>query len=78
MHSVHFYFLATPTKTSEKISKWKMRRAKLKLKKKQLKSTETSANLMSELPFALTSPTTWKELGCMYIFPATVIQYMHF
>ncbi|XP_037541726.1 A-kinase anchor protein 7 isoform X2 [Nematolebias whitei] len=54
---------STPTKTSEKISKWKMRREKLKLKKKQLKSTETSANLMAELPFALTSPTTWKELG---------------
>ncbi|XP_017264727.1 A-kinase anchor protein 7 isoform X2 [Kryptolebias marmoratus] len=50
------------TKTNEKISKWKMRRVKLKLKK-QLKSAETSANLMSELPFALTSPTTWKELG---------------
>lgn len=34
--------------------------------RRKLKSAEASANLMSELPFALTSPTTWKELGCMY------------
>ncbi|KAM9338867.1 A-kinase anchor protein 7 [Symphorus nematophorus] len=27
------------------------------------KSTNTSDNLMSELPFSLTSPSTWKELG---------------
>lgn len=65
-----FKFLAAPTKTNEKISKWKMRRMKLKLKKQQLKSAENSSSLMSELPFALTSPTTWKELGCMYILPA--------
>lgn len=35
--------------------------------KKKLKSADSSDDLMSELPFALTSPTTWKELGCVYI-----------
>lgn len=34
---------------------------------KQLKSADTLENLMSELPFSLTSSTTWKELGCVYI-----------
>ncbi|XP_036003499.1 A-kinase anchor protein 7-like [Fundulus heteroclitus] len=53
----------TPTEPNEKKSKRKMRREKLKLMKRKLKSAEASASLMSELPFALTSPTTWKELG---------------
>jgi len=44
-----------------------MRRAKKKLIKKQLKAADTLGTLMSELPFSLTSPTSWKELGCMYI-----------
>lgn len=44
----------------------KMRREKKKLMKKQLKSADTDA-LISELPFSLTSPTTLKELECMYI-----------
>ncbi|XP_038149176.1 A-kinase anchor protein 7-like isoform X2 [Cyprinodon tularosa] len=50
-------------KSNEKKSKRKIRREKMKLIKKKLKSVEASASLMSELPFALTSPTTWKELG---------------
>ncbi|XP_041831157.1 A-kinase anchor protein 7-like isoform X2 [Melanotaenia boesemani] len=49
--------------SNEKISKSKIRREKKKLMKKKLKSSDASASLMSELPFALTSPTTWKELG---------------
>lgn len=52
----------TPTGSVEKKSKRKMRRERQKLMKKKLKSDEASAILMSELPFALTSPTTWKEL----------------
>lgn len=44
-----------------------MRREKKKLMKRKLKSADTVGSLMLELPFALTSPTTWKELGCMYI-----------
>ncbi|XP_061563315.1 A-kinase anchor protein 7-like isoform X2 [Cololabis saira] len=51
------------TASNEKLSKGQMRRKKRKLKKKKLKSSDISDNLMSELPFALTSPTTWKELG---------------
>ncbi|XP_032441093.1 A-kinase anchor protein 7 isoform X1 [Xiphophorus hellerii] len=53
----------TPAVSSEIKSKRKMRRERLKLMRRKLKSAEASANLMSELPFALTSPTTWKELG---------------
>ncbi|XP_035535015.1 A-kinase anchor protein 7-like [Morone saxatilis] len=49
--------------SSEKNTKRKTRREKKKLMKKNLKSADTSDNLMSELPFSLTSPTTWKELG---------------
>ncbi|KAM6915206.1 A-kinase anchor protein 7 [Xenentodon cancila] len=51
------------TASNEKLSKGQMRRKRRKLKKKKLKSSDISASLMSELPFALTSPTTWKELG---------------
>ncbi|XP_076612281.1 A kinase (PRKA) anchor protein 7 isoform X3 [Chaetodon auriga] len=54
---------AAPAGSSEKSTKRKMRREKRKLMKKKLKSADTSGNLMSELPFSLTSPTTWKELG---------------
>lgn len=46
-----------PTGSSEKKTMMKKRREKRKLMKKNC--------LMSELPFALTSPTAWKELGCM-------------
>ncbi|XP_035811160.1 A-kinase anchor protein 7 isoform X2 [Amphiprion ocellaris] len=49
--------------SDEKTTKRKTRREKRKLMKKKLKSPDTSENLMSELPFALTSPTTWKALG---------------
>uniref|UniRef100_A0A3Q1FC92 A-kinase anchor protein 7-like n=1 Tax=Acanthochromis polyacanthus TaxID=80966 RepID=A0A3Q1FC92_9TELE len=49
--------------SDEKMTKSKTRREKRKLMKKKLKSADTSENLMSELPFALTSPTTWKALG---------------
>ncbi|XP_026174347.1 A-kinase anchor protein 7 isoform X2 [Mastacembelus armatus] len=52
-----------PSRLPGKKAKSKMRRERRKLMKKKLKSAETSYNLMSELPFALTSPTTWKELG---------------
>lgn len=39
--------------------------------KKRLDSADFQDNFMSELPFSLTSPTTWKDLGCAYI-PAIV------
>lgn len=37
--------------------------------KKRQKSADTLDNFMSELPFSLTSPTAWKELGCVYSLP---------
>lgn len=49
-------------KSNEKKIKRKMRREKRKLLKKKIKSNEPLDTLMSELPFALTSPTSWKEL----------------
>ncbi|XP_069570557.1 A-kinase anchor protein 7-like isoform X3 [Brachyistius frenatus] len=52
-----------PAGSNEKKTKSKTRRAKRKMMKKKLKSADASDNLMSELPFALTSPTTWKALG---------------
>nr|XP_046228854.1 A-kinase anchor protein 7-like isoform X2 [Scatophagus argus] len=54
---------ASPGALSEKNIKRKMRREKRKLMKKKLKSADSWDSLMSELPFSLTSPTTWKELG---------------
>ncbi|XP_032398963.1 A-kinase anchor protein 7 isoform X2 [Etheostoma spectabile] len=54
---------SAPAGLSEKKNKRKRRREKRKLMKKQLKSADTSDNFMSELPFSLTSPSTWKELG---------------
>ncbi|XP_026196913.1 A-kinase anchor protein 7 isoform X2 [Anabas testudineus] len=54
---------STLTRSNEKKIKRKMRREKKKLMKKKLKSPDTVDRLMLELPFALTSPTTWKELG---------------
>lgn len=69
MHSLYVFvccriFVAASPASNEKKSTRKMRRERKKLLKK--KSTDGLDNLMSELPFALTSPTTWKELGCMY------------
>ncbi|XP_070843593.1 A-kinase anchor protein 7-like isoform X2 [Chaetodon trifascialis] len=55
--------VSAPAGSSEKSTKRKMRREKRKMMKKKLKSADPSGNLMSELPFSLTSPTTWKELG---------------
>ncbi|XP_022626217.1 A-kinase anchor protein 7 isoform X3 [Seriola dumerili] len=55
--------VSAPTGSNEKKTKRKMRRERKKLMKEKLKSADTSKNLMSELPFALTSPTKWKELG---------------
>ncbi|XP_034006421.1 A-kinase anchor protein 7 isoform X2 [Trematomus bernacchii] len=52
-----------PVGSNEKKMKRKKRREKRKLINRHLKSAETSDNYMSELPFSLTSPTTWKELG---------------
>ncbi|XP_037305134.2 A-kinase anchor protein 7-like isoform X1 [Pungitius pungitius] len=51
---------AAPVSNRRKM-KMKMWRAKKKLMKKQLKSADTATSI-SELPFSLTSPTTWKEL----------------
>lgn len=45
--------------------------------KKRLDSADFQDNFMSELPFSLTSPTTWKDLGCAYI-PATVSVWFFF
>ncbi|KAK2890280.1 hypothetical protein Q8A73_018580 [Channa argus] len=47
----------------KKKKKRKTRSEKKKLMKKKLKSADSLESLMLELPFALTSPTTWKELG---------------
>ncbi|KAJ0026968.1 hypothetical protein NQD34_017968, partial [Periophthalmus magnuspinnatus] len=47
----------------DKKTRRRMWREKKKLKK-NMKSDEPLDTLMSELPFALTSPTSWKELGC--------------
>ncbi|XP_019947516.2 A-kinase anchor protein 7 isoform X1 [Paralichthys olivaceus] len=55
--------VSAATESNEKNAKRRIRREKKKLIKKNLKSAHTVDNLMSELPFALTSPTTWKELG---------------
>ncbi|XP_068610046.1 A-kinase anchor protein 7-like [Brachionichthys hirsutus] len=52
-----------PKGSNQKNRKLKVRREKKKWMKKKLKSPDTSDNLMSELPFSLTSPSTWKELG---------------
>ncbi|XP_028295088.1 A-kinase anchor protein 7 isoform X2 [Gouania willdenowi] len=46
-----------------KVMKRRMRNEKRKQMRKQLKSNKTCDNLMSELPFALTCPTTWNALG---------------
>ncbi|XP_031177846.1 A-kinase anchor protein 7 isoform X2 [Sander lucioperca] len=54
--------VSAPAGSSGKKTKRKMWREKRKLLKK-LKSADTSDNFMSELPFSLTSPSTWKELG---------------
>ncbi|KAM9356073.1 uncharacterized protein KZ484_014079 isoform 20-T23 [Pholidichthys leucotaenia] len=51
----------SPPELKGKMTKSKMRREKRKLKKK-LKSSDNSDDLMAQLPFALTSPTTWKAL----------------
>ncbi|CAL9692248.1 unnamed protein product [Knipowitschia caucasica] len=48
--------------TKEKKTRRQLWREKKKLKKKN-KSDEPLDALMSELPFVLTSPTSWKELG---------------
>lgn len=56
--------LAAPKESSEKKTKRKMRRDKRKVMKKRPHSADPQDNFMSELPFCVTSPTTWKELGC--------------
>lgn len=61
-----FVFLTAPSGSNEKKTRRKLRRERKKLMKKTLKSSDTSENLLSELPFALTSPTTWKAL-CMFL-----------
>ncbi|XP_005449716.1 A-kinase anchor protein 7 isoform X3 [Oreochromis niloticus] len=55
--------VSTPSGSNEKKTRRKLRRERKKLMKKTLKSSDTSENLLSELPFALTSPTTWKALS---------------
>nr|XP_004542075.1 A-kinase anchoring protein 7 isoform X2 [Maylandia zebra] len=54
--------VSTPSGSSEKKTRRKLRRERKKLMKKTLKCSDTSENLLSELPFALASPTTWKTL----------------
>ncbi|XP_074541448.1 uncharacterized protein akap7 isoform X2 [Halichoeres trimaculatus] len=54
--------VSTAEGSNEKPKK-KTRREKRSWKKKKLKPTDSTNDLMSELPFSLTSPTTWKELG---------------
>ncbi|XP_039873388.1 A-kinase anchor protein 7 isoform X1 [Simochromis diagramma] len=54
--------VSTPSGSSEKKTRRKLRRERKKLMKKTLKCSDTSENLLSELPFALASPTTWKAL----------------
>ncbi|KAM9840669.1 uncharacterized protein akap7 [Aulostomus maculatus] len=51
------------SRSCEKNMKRKRRREKRKLMKKKLKSPELSDSLLLQLPFALTSPAAWKELG---------------
>ncbi|XP_029353058.1 A-kinase anchor protein 7 isoform X2 [Echeneis naucrates] len=55
------YTAAAPTGSN--VKKAKRKRREKKLMKNKLNTADTSENLMSELPFSLTSPTTWKELG---------------
>ncbi|GAA6224370.1 A-kinase anchor protein 7-like [Lates japonicus] len=55
--------VSTSTGPNEKKTKRKMRRERKKLMKEKLQPADTQDNFMSELPFALTSPTAWKELG---------------
>lgn len=55
--------LSVVSESSEKKTKRKMRRDKRKVMKKRLHSADQQDNFMSELPFCVTSPTTWKELG---------------
>lgn len=69
--------LAAPQGLGEKNTKRKMRRERRKLMKKRLNSADSQDNFMSELPFSLTSPTTWKDLGCAYI-PAVVSVFVFF
>ncbi|XP_053300548.1 A-kinase anchor protein 7 isoform X2 [Pleuronectes platessa] len=54
--------VSAATKSNEKNTKGKIKREKKKFMKKKLKPAHTVDNPMSELPFALSSPTTWKEL----------------
>lgn len=65
-HNIHdmTVFLGTPASLSKRSLKQKMRKKNNWVKKK-LKSSDISVSLMSELPFSATSPTTWKELGCV-------------
>ncbi|XP_062267777.1 A-kinase anchor protein 7-like isoform X2 [Platichthys flesus] len=55
--------VSAATKSNEKNTKGKIKREKKKFMKKKLKPAHTVDNPMSELPFALSSPTTWKELA---------------
>lgn len=59
-----FFPLAAPKGSSEKKTKGKARRDRRKVTRKRLPSADPQENFMAELPFCLTSPTTWKELGC--------------
>ncbi|XP_049445549.1 A-kinase anchor protein 7-like isoform X1 [Epinephelus fuscoguttatus] len=55
--------VSAPAGSSEKKTRRKMRRERRKLMKKELKSADPSDNLLSELPFSLTSPSSWDDLG---------------
>ncbi|KAM9782905.1 A-kinase anchor protein 7 [Neosynchiropus ocellatus] len=49
--------------TKEKAAMRKMKRQKRKMMKKKEQSDKSSEDLNAELPFALTSPTSWSKLG---------------
>ncbi|XP_034555850.1 A-kinase anchor protein 7-like isoform X2 [Notolabrus celidotus] len=54
--------VSTPAGSNEK-TKRKPMREKRRWKKRKPKPAGSTNDLMSELPFSLTSPTTWKDLG---------------
>ncbi|XP_060947471.1 A-kinase anchor protein 7-like isoform X3 [Limanda limanda] len=54
--------VSASTKSNEKNTKRKVKREKKKFMKKTLTPAHTVGNPTSELPFALSSPATWKEL----------------
>lgn len=79
-----FSWMSTPLSLAplqgpnEKKTKRKMRRDKRKVMKKRLHSADPQDNFMSELPFCVTSPTTWKELGCAWFHHITWLLWLSY